>query len=245
MRNFGHDVRGGSVAAPDQPAARVERVLDSATELLVRWGYQRVTIEDVAKHAGIGKGTVYLHFRTKDALFLTVLLRSHHAVVARMAERMERDPAEALPGRAVRSLYRELVEDPVVRPLYLGDPEVLGRLAHEAAGTLGEIGSRRVEVGRRWFALLRDAGLMRTDLTVDEQMHVFSAVTTGFFFLDGMPTAPGPADPHRRADLLEHALASALEVPGAVPDVEVSRECAALYRSLLAHIDEEWQRRVR
>ena len=75
MRNLGHDVRGDSVAAPDQPAARVERVLDSATELLVRWGYQRVTIEDVAKHAGIGKGTVYLHFRTKDALFLTVLLQ--------------------------------------------------------------------------------------------------------------------------------------------------------------------------
>jgi AcrR family transcriptional regulator len=241
----GHDVRGVSVAAPEQPATRVERVLDSAAELLVRWGYRRVTIEDVAKHAGIGKGTVYLHFRTKDALFLTVLLRSHHAVVARMAERMERDPAEALPGRSVRSLYRELVEDPVVRPLYLGDPEILGRLAHEAADTLGDIGTRRVEVGRRWFTLLRDAGLMRTDLTVDEQMHVFSAVTTGFFFLDGMAAAPGPADPGRRADLLEHALASALEIPGAAPDVEVARDCAALHRSLLDHIDEEWQRRVR
>ncbi len=56
--------------------SRSQLVLDSAAELLVRWGYRRVTIDDVTAHAGIGKGTVYLHLRTKDALFLTVLLRA-------------------------------------------------------------------------------------------------------------------------------------------------------------------------
>jgi AcrR family transcriptional regulator len=60
--------------------ARLTRVLDAAAELLASWGYQRVTIDDVAKLAGIGKGSVYLHFRTKEALFLTVLLRGHRAV---------------------------------------------------------------------------------------------------------------------------------------------------------------------
>ena len=54
----------------------MERVLDSAAELLLRWGYQRVTIDEIARHAGIGKGTVYLHFPTKEALFLTMLLRT-------------------------------------------------------------------------------------------------------------------------------------------------------------------------
>jgi len=67
----------------------MERVLDTAAELLVRWGYQRVTIDEVARHAGIGKGTVYLHFRTKDALFLTVLLRAHRQIVSAMADRIE------------------------------------------------------------------------------------------------------------------------------------------------------------
>src|SRR3954451_6803421 len=140
------------------PASREDRLLDAAGDLLVRWGYQRVTIDEVARRAGIGKGTVYLHFRTKEALFLAVLLRSHHTVIARMAERMEADPAEALPARAVRSLYRELLDDPVTRPLYLGDPEVLGRLAHEAADALGDLTAKRTGVGRRWFELLREAG---------------------------------------------------------------------------------------
>ena len=37
---------------------RGERILDAAADLVLRWGYKRVTIEDVAKQAGIGKGTV-------------------------------------------------------------------------------------------------------------------------------------------------------------------------------------------
>jgi AcrR family transcriptional regulator len=37
---------------------RLERVLDAAADLLVRLGYRRVTIEEVARRAGIGKGTV-------------------------------------------------------------------------------------------------------------------------------------------------------------------------------------------
>ena len=70
----------------------------AAAELLVRWGYQRVTIDEVARHAGIGKGTVYLHFRTKDALFLTVLLRAQRRLSAGWRDRMEADPAVVAAG---------------------------------------------------------------------------------------------------------------------------------------------------
>ena len=48
---------------------RAERILDAALELLQRWGYRKTTIEDIAKQAGVAKGTVYLHWKTRDALF--------------------------------------------------------------------------------------------------------------------------------------------------------------------------------
>jgi AcrR family transcriptional regulator len=114
----------------ESDAGRAERLLDSAAELLLRWGYQRVTIDDVAKHAGIGKGTVYLHFRTKEALFLTVLLRAHRRIFSGIVDRMEADPIELLPSRLVRGSYLDVAADPVAKLLYLGDTEVLGRLAH-------------------------------------------------------------------------------------------------------------------
>lgn len=218
---------------------RADRVLDAAADLLVRWGYQRVTIDEVARHAGVGKGTVYLHFRSKDALFLTVLLRSHHTLVTALADRMEADPADALPSRLVRAAHLAIAADPVARPLYLGDGELLGRLAREATDTLGEIATRRQAVGRDHFARLREEGCLRTDLSLEDQLHVLSAVGAGFFFVDGTPGAPPD-----RAALLAHTVAAALET-GRTPSSALARAVAADHRTLITHIQDEARRRSR
>ncbi|TQM42941.1 TetR/AcrR family transcriptional regulator [Pseudonocardia cypriaca] len=229
------------------PEARVERVLDSAAELLVRWGYQRVTIEDVARHAGIGKGTVYLHFRSKDALFLTVLMRVHRDLVERMVDRMDADAREVLPSRMMRHLYDEMAADAVARSLYLGDAEVLGRLAHEAAGTLGEISERRQEAVVEHFRLLTDGGCLRPGLDPESALYAFSAVGTGFVAVDGLGSGIPRLEVEARADLLERTLAAALETtdpPAAVLE-RIAPVISQRYRALLVHIDEEWRRRVR
>jgi AcrR family transcriptional regulator len=234
-----------SVEPVTPPEDRLERVLDAAADLLVRLGYRRVTIEEVARQARIGKGTVYLHFPTKEALFLVVLLRTHHGVTARMVARMEADPAEVLPGRSVRSLYLDIAGDPVTRPLYLGDGEVLGRLAHEAVETLGALTRRRQEVGRAWFGLLREAGLLRPG-DVDAQLYTLSAISTGFYFLDTLPVPGVPTERAVRAELLEQAVSAALEVPAALGGAAgIAPAVAELYRSLIDHIDEEWRGRLR
>ncbi|AEA23934.1 regulatory protein TetR [Pseudonocardia dioxanivorans CB1190] len=236
----------GSANPVTESDGRLERVLDAAADLLVRWGYQRVTVEDVARHARIGKGTVYLHFRSKDALFLTVLLRSHHHVVSRMADRMAADPAEVLPSRMTAAVYLDLVADPVVRPLYLGDPEVLGRLAHEAADSLGALSATRDAAARRLFGLLREAGALRTDLSLDEQQYLLQAVASGFLFVDSLPASDAPADHGRRAALIAHTIAAAIEEPGAEARAAgVAPQAVAMFRGLAAEMDQEWRRRVR
>jgi AcrR family transcriptional regulator len=235
------------VAAPEAPEPRVERVLDSAAELLVRWGYQRVTIDDVARHAGIGKGTVYLHFRSKDALFLTVLMRVQRGIAARIADRMTAAPREVLPSRVMRRLYDELTADPVARSLYLADVEVLGRLAHEATGTVGELTARRQQTVAEHIRMLVDAGCLRPDLDADSALYAFAAVSTGFLLVEGFGTAIPAMDVAARADLLERTIAAALEVPDppAAALERLAPEIARRYRALLVHIDHEWQRRVR
>jgi AcrR family transcriptional regulator len=61
--------------------SRESRILDAASELLLVFGYRRVTIDDVARRAGVGKGTVYLHWASKLELFATVLIRDAAAIV--------------------------------------------------------------------------------------------------------------------------------------------------------------------
>ena len=60
---------------------REARILDAAGELLLAFGYRRVTIDDVARRAGVGKGTVYLHWASKLELFATVLIRDAAEIV--------------------------------------------------------------------------------------------------------------------------------------------------------------------
>ncbi len=49
---------------------RKELILDAADRLLAHFGYKKMTVEDIAKEAGIGKGTVYLHFASKEEVVL-------------------------------------------------------------------------------------------------------------------------------------------------------------------------------
>ncbi|SDR24869.1 transcriptional regulator, TetR family [Rhizobiales bacterium GAS113] len=49
-----------------------DRILDAAQNLFLRYGVKRTSIEDVAQEAGIAKGTVYLSFESKAALFAAI-----------------------------------------------------------------------------------------------------------------------------------------------------------------------------
>lgn len=218
---------------------RVDRILDTAAALLVRHGYRRVTIEDVARESGIGKGTVYLHARTKDQLFLAVLVRAQRRVVDAVADRMDADPRAVLPGPMLRGIYDDLAADPVTRALYLADGEILGHLAHVVAGRLDGLRERRDTVLVEQLTLLREARCLRTDLTVDEQRYVLSAVGAGFFFVD--PIADLPLDHTARSGLLEQVLAAALQEPDppAAALAAVAPVVAAGYRSLLDLVDHE------
>src|ERR1051326_1051551 len=47
-----------------------ELILDATERLLARYGYQKMTMEDLAREAGIGKRTIYLHFPCKEQIAL-------------------------------------------------------------------------------------------------------------------------------------------------------------------------------
>ena len=46
-------------------------ILDAVDRLLSTRGYKKMTIDELAQEVGIGKGTVYLHFRSKEDLALS------------------------------------------------------------------------------------------------------------------------------------------------------------------------------
>ena len=60
-------------------------ILDATDRLLARFGYRKMTVEDIAVEAGIGKGSIYLHFSSKEEVVLSHIDR----IVDRLRERLK------------------------------------------------------------------------------------------------------------------------------------------------------------
>jgi AcrR family transcriptional regulator len=67
------------------PKTTRDAILDATERLLERFGYRKMTIEDLAREVGIGKGSVYLHFTSKEEIALSHIDR----IIERLKRRLE------------------------------------------------------------------------------------------------------------------------------------------------------------
>ncbi len=63
------------MARPKSGVNRAEIIIEAADELFARYGFERTSIDDIARHANIGKGSIYLEFRTKEDILFRILER--------------------------------------------------------------------------------------------------------------------------------------------------------------------------
>lgn len=90
-----------------QRAEREQLILDAAEEILLEKGYYEMSMDDIAARVGISKGTVYLHFTSKDALVLALLAQHMQNFEDIVTSAMESDlsPAATL-RRLLTQVYR-------------------------------------------------------------------------------------------------------------------------------------------
>jgi AcrR family transcriptional regulator len=67
-----------------------EAILDATDRFLARHGYKKMTIDDLAQEVGIGKGSIYLHFTSKEEIVLSHIDR----IIERLKEELQRIAAQ-------------------------------------------------------------------------------------------------------------------------------------------------------
>lgn len=85
-------------ARPDLRERRKTEILHAAAGVFAECGYRRTRMADVATRAGVGKGTIYEYFRTKEELFLAIFdsyVEEAMATAQAAAEECS-DPVDAL-----------------------------------------------------------------------------------------------------------------------------------------------------
>lgn len=63
--------RGGRVSSDDRAAKR-ERILDAAERVFAHRGFFAAKVADIAREAGVADGTIYLYFKSKDDLLISL-----------------------------------------------------------------------------------------------------------------------------------------------------------------------------
>ncbi|MFD8076998.1 TetR/AcrR family transcriptional regulator [Streptomyces sp. NPDC059718] len=184
-------------------AARSRKLLVSAaTEAFAEHGTE-VSVAQIAERAGIGKGTVFRHFPTKDDLLAAIVCDKMHALAAIGERLMEaEDPAEGL--REFMSAAIELqVQD-----------RAFCQVVHGVAGDHDEVRESQERVSAVTDALTdraRRHGAIRQEMTGQDVMLLMNGIPVTVsrvqttqphlwrrylrLVFDGMQAADGPALP--------------------------------------------------
>jgi TetR/AcrR family transcriptional regulator, fatty acid metabolism regulator protein len=136
----------GSVSAmrdPDKP----QQIIDAAVRVFARNGFYNSRVSDIAREAGIASGTIYLYFKTKDEILVTLFREKMAAFVSAMRTEISREKnPEAKIRRLVRLHFEVLEASPdmaevVQVELRQGQKFFRGASAHEISAYFDLIGS--------------------------------------------------------------------------------------------------------
>jgi AcrR family transcriptional regulator len=83
-------------------------ILNAATALFAGQPFHKVLLDDVARKAGVGKGTLYVYFKSKEDLYFSVLFEGFSNLVKRI--RLHVEDWELGPVQRLERAIREIVE---------------------------------------------------------------------------------------------------------------------------------------
>ena len=151
-------------------AAREQQLLDLAEELFLTSGYERTSIEDIARAAGVTRPVVYEHYGSKEGIYLACVRRARNQfnIDVMRAVAVTDDPLEQL-RRGADAYYLVLERDPRRWQLLFGPGGLV-------SGALGE------ELDRERFRtvnLLADLFEPHLPQHDQQQVDAFAHATSG------------------------------------------------------------------
>jgi AcrR family transcriptional regulator len=180
-----------------------ECILRAAAKVFSRFGFKKASVEEIARDAGVAKGTIYLAAETKEDLFYQTLLREVRAWQAEVTRLVDpRVPADQLLEQAAVMGMQYVEERPLVKELLFGNvhiilPEWTDRL--DELRKLGRAHTREV------LELGISQGRFRSDIDVDETATLLQDLVIATYVFHNRP---GPD----RADRLARRLKAAMSL---------------------------------
>jgi AcrR family transcriptional regulator len=203
---------------------REEHILDTTAALLVRFGYRKTTIDDVAREAGVGKGTIYLHWKDKNALFRAAIARASEQTTTDMLERIADDPDGGLFHRVWTHGMLAVLTNPLLSALMRGQSDIFqGLLSSFDSETIAEISGN----AERHVSQLQQAGLIRSDLPDSLITYLIGALKVGIIHTSALMGAEHQPSMEQLAEGLSDLMRRWLEPDQLPSDSEAGKRIMA------------------
>jgi AcrR family transcriptional regulator len=212
---------------------RADRILDTARDLLLLWGYRRITIDELARRAGVGKGTIYLHWRSREEVFHAVSAREAAAMADAIVGALRDDPAEVALHRHLRRLFVEAMSRPVLRALYTRDTDTLD--AFLASANHQRLEESKLGVNRDYLGVLAAEAMLRPDLRLKDLNYTLPTIVFGFFAAEPFLPPAIRLTLEQKADQLADTVHRAFE-PTDAPTSDTVKRAAAKAIPILERI---------
>ncbi|TMF47692.1 MAG: TetR/AcrR family transcriptional regulator [Chloroflexi bacterium] len=161
---------------------RADRILDAAAELMLRWGYNKTTIDDIARYAGVAKGTIYLHWKTREDLFMALMRREYVRLMEDIQQRISGDPEGGTLHGITKHSMLATMKSPLMKAVLLRDTDLLGEWTRKEYASPSY--SAQIAQSLALIELLRSRGVVRDDIDVRRQVFMLDAITMGFLMID-------------------------------------------------------------
>lgn len=156
---------------------RQQQILDAAATVIIRHGYDKTTMKDIAQEAGASRRTIYLHFKGKDELFEALLFREYMRYSQTWLEYLEADPRGGTLGGCYRALFHAVNSHPLIAALMRQDRLVIGNYLRKRDNLFAQMESG-VNTPE-FFQALQAAGVVRRDIDAAVISHIIEMLSYG------------------------------------------------------------------
>ncbi len=124
-----------------------KNILESATRVFAKKGFSDTKIQDIANECGVAHGTIYLYFKSKDDLFMSIFQENLAELIAYIGSEIQKETSSKGKFKRMISLQLEIIES---------NPDLTKLILIEFPGTGKFLNNGNIDVLSNYIDLIGD-----------------------------------------------------------------------------------------
>jgi AcrR family transcriptional regulator len=156
---------------------RPQQILRAAAAVIIRLGYDKTTMTDIADEAGLSRGTVYLYFKGKEEIFDALVYHEWLQYAQIWLKTIEADLRGGTIGGYFRATLRAINSRPFIASIMRRDRRIIGNFLRKKDNPFAWMQTEAMTLD--FIQSLQAAGAVRKDVDPAVMAHILDIVAYG------------------------------------------------------------------